>query len=223
MYSFRALQEAGTIGVHWCNLYGWPIDSSEEQRKEAQEAGDKPCEYLGRVLLSLTTEPDESAKKAKKAIPTPQPPEDTTYQLRCDIFQVSELPETVLDRKIYIECGLGPNPGENWGRTREVKLDGVSSMQWLTGGMAAGGSIKLTCKYPKLKKSNIYLESQVPDVFVRVMSYGYCIGYLRFPYNPKTKKDLAQAKIRWYSLKPDRFTGAVPEGCHPGYVQLRVQ
>jgi len=223
IYSFRALQEAGTIGVHWCHLYGWPVESAEEDRLAAQEAGERPCEYLGMVLLSLSTEPDESAKKQKKQTAMAQAPEECKYQLRCDIFQVSELPETVQDRKIYVEVGLGPNPGDNWRETREVKLEGTSSMQWLTGGVASGGSIKLTADYPKIKKSNVYLESQVPDIFVRVMSYGYCIGYQRFPYNLKTRKELAQAKIKWYSLKPYLFHGAVPPGVHPGYIQFRLQ
>jgi len=78
---------------------------------------------------------------------------------------------------------------------------------------------------------NPYLEDQIPEIFVRLMcgNYcvgiliysilimililifvklmcgNYCVGYRRFHYDMRSRKELGQAKIKWYSLNADRF------------------
>ena len=87
---------------------------------------------------------------------------------------------------------------------KAVTLDGTSTMKWLED---RSGSIEIKCKMPKIKKSNKYCEAQIPDIFVKLMYNGYCIGYTKFRYNLETKKAT-------FSLAHPSMRTLIPDGGH---------
>eukprot|EP00656_Telonema_subtile_P051134 TRINITY_DN6814_c0_g1_i3.p1 TRINITY_DN6814_c0_g1~~TRINITY_DN6814_c0_g1_i3.p1 ORF type:complete len:910 (-),score=293.62 TRINITY_DN6814_c0_g1_i3:1309-4038(-) len=219
-YSYREINSSGLIGPHWSHLFGWPDTASAEEIAKVKARGEQPTEYKGSVLLSMMTEPDENARVGQKSAFNCAMPEECKYTLRLDVFQVSEVPEALTNARVYVTVGQGLSTSTNYRSTRPIKLDGVSSMEWLDNRSA---QIKFQTTWPKLKKSNPYCEAQVPDIFVNLMCGGKRIGYTRFKYNLSTTKQLGQGQIKWYTLKPDKFDNLVPDGTIPGFLQYRLQ
>jgi len=106
VYSFREVLESGVIGPHWTHIYGWPIDADEDIINECKNKGERPFSYKGSLLLSLEAAPDESAKQGRRPASMAQPPEECKYTLRCDVFQVSELPALSSTHLLILDCDL---------------------------------------------------------------------------------------------------------------------
>jgi len=223
-YSFREILDKGDVGVHWNHLYGWPEDASKEAVAAAQKAGERPNDYKGSVLIGASAFPDASARSSSKSVPMPGEPETAKYVLRCDVFQVAELPESISNRKVYVEVGFGLPTGKTYKKTKSVTLQGTASMEWLE---KRTGGIEIKASLPKIKRSNLYNESQIPDIFIKLMYNGYCVGWNKVKYNLETKKTLSKGTIKWYNLKADRFSGYGPKddggAAIPGYLQYRLQ
>jgi hypothetical protein len=127
----------------------------------------KPIEYKGSCLLSFTTEEDKGARVGKKKCEKAQEPELVQYEFRLDLFQVGELPETVEDCPVFVTFGLGSMLDENnWGTSKTAELVGNSCDWWLKD--RKRGQYKLRTMWPLIKKSNCYLEKQVPDIFINL-------------------------------------------------------
>ena len=210
-YSWKELMDKRIIGPHWAHLYGWPDEADEEEILEYSKVM-KPFVYKGSVLLGFEVEEDKDARLGKKKAVKVEEPETVEYELRFDLFQVAELP--VEDEEIYIDYGLGPYKDieDNllYKKTDDVELVGNSSDVWLTDRRL--GRLDLRVKWPLIKKSNVYHEKQVPDLFVNVMlkkGFGEPkrIGYLRFEYDLKKARELMKGGIQWHTLLKDPFSG----------------
>eukprot|EP00658_Telonema_sp_P-2_P027401 TRINITY_DN2115_c0_g1_i3.p1 TRINITY_DN2115_c0_g1~~TRINITY_DN2115_c0_g1_i3.p1 ORF type:complete len:608 (+),score=158.63 TRINITY_DN2115_c0_g1_i3:101-1924(+) len=219
-YSYKEINSSCVIGPHWRHLYGWPGHASSEEIAATKQRGEQPTEYRGSVLMSCETAPDENARVGQKSAGVCADPEEVKYMVRLDVFQVTEVPEALANARVYVTVGMGLPGSTNYRSTRPIKLSGVSSMEWLDNRSA---QIKFQTSWPKLRKSNPYTESQVPDIFVNLMCGGKRIGYNRFKYNLQTLKQLGQGQIKWYTLKPDKFDNLVPDGTIPGFLQYRLQ
>ena len=67
------------------------------------------------------------------------------------------------------------------------------------------GQYKLRTMWPAIKKSNCYLEKQVPDIFINLwyeplMGDAKRIGFLRFEYDLKKAKELVTLAIGSLSI-----------------------
>eukprot|EP00656_Telonema_subtile_P053724 TRINITY_DN7845_c0_g2_i4.p1 TRINITY_DN7845_c0_g2~~TRINITY_DN7845_c0_g2_i4.p1 ORF type:complete len:1170 (+),score=289.91 TRINITY_DN7845_c0_g2_i4:179-3688(+) len=224
-YSFREINDRSIIGPHWAHLYGWPDDADADALAECKNM--KPTEYKGSCLLSFTAEDDKGARVGKKKCEKAEEPALVQYEFRLDLFQVGELPEGVEDSEVYVTFGLGSTLNENnWGTSKTGKLEGNSCDYWVKD--KKRGQYKLKTLWPAIKKSNLYLEKQVPDIFINLWTsptFGSDkrIGFLRFEYDLKTCKHLSKDEIKWYPLVKDPFSGVVGKGEIPGFIQMRFQ
>eukprot|EP00658_Telonema_sp_P-2_P049896 TRINITY_DN3797_c0_g1_i2.p1 TRINITY_DN3797_c0_g1~~TRINITY_DN3797_c0_g1_i2.p1 ORF type:complete len:847 (-),score=240.58 TRINITY_DN3797_c0_g1_i2:167-2707(-) len=227
IYSFREISDREVVGPHWAHLYGWPESASEDEIALVKDM--KPTEYRGAALLSFATEEDKGARVGKKKCEKASEPEMVQYEFRLDLFQVAELPEGLSDDSVYVKFGLGSTLDEaNWKTTEIGELQGNSCSSWLKSKKV--GQYKLRSSWPIIKKSNVYLEKQVPDLFVDLyhkssIPFGEDrrIGFLRFEYNLKNAKQLGRGEIKWHPLTKDPFSGCVDKGDIPGFIQIRMQ
>jgi len=220
-YSFKEIQMNEIVGAHWANLYGWPDHATAEDKKEVKARGEQPTDYKGSVLLSFETVLDEGCRIGHKSAFSPMDPEECTYLLRLDVFQVTDVPAVLANAKVHVTVGCGLPTSNNYRKCGSaVKLKGTFSDEWLDN---RSGQVKYQMSWPKIKKSNVYMESQVPDIFVNLMCGTKRIGYNRYKFNMKTYKQLGQGQIKWWTLKPDKFDDLVADGVIPGFLQYRLQ
>lgn len=73
-------------------------------------------------------------------------------------LQVSEVPAVLENARVHVSVGCGLPASNNYRQTRAIRLQGTSSMEWLENRSA---TIKYQMDWPRIKKSNVYVESQV--------------------------------------------------------------